>query len=69
MRIPFSIGPQGSKPFDIVGFGLNSVDFEDLWYYGHIDSSQLEWLKKDLAPLDTSTTIVTFQHIPFYSGG
>jgi len=26
VRIPFSIGPQGSKPFDIVGFGLNSVD-------------------------------------------
>lgn len=46
---------------------LNSVDFEDLWYYGHIDSVQVEWLKKDLAVLDTTTTVVTFMHIPFYS--
>jgi sulfofructose kinase len=27
VRIPFSIGPQGSRPFDIAGFGLNSVDW------------------------------------------
>ena len=26
MRIPFSIGARGSKPFDVAGFGLNSVD-------------------------------------------
>src|SRR5262245_16601332 len=26
MRIPFRIPPAGSKPFDVVGFGLNSVD-------------------------------------------
>lgn len=26
MRIPLSISPRGSKPFDIAGFGLNSVD-------------------------------------------
>jgi len=47
---------------------LNSVDFEDLWYYGHIDSVQLAWLKKDLALIDTNTTVVTYQHISFYSG-
>ena len=26
MRIPFAIPPAGSKPFDVAGFGLNSVD-------------------------------------------
>jgi Icc protein len=49
--------------------GLNSVEFEDLWYYGRIDSIQLEWLKKDVAIVSSSTPIITFQHIPFFSGG
>ena len=48
---------------------LNSLEFEDLYYYGRIDSTQMEWLKKDLSFLDPSTTVVTFQHVPFYSGG
>jgi Icc protein len=49
--------------------GLNSVDYEDLWYYGHIDSLQMEWLKKDIVNVPKTTPIVTFNHIPFYSGG
>jgi len=49
--------------------GLNSVEFEDLWYYGRIDSIQLEWLKKDVATVSPATPIITFQHIPFFSGG
>jgi hypothetical protein len=49
--------------------GLNSVEFEDLWYYGRIDSIQLDWLKKDVATVSPATPIVTFQHIPFFSGG
>lgn len=49
--------------------GLNSVDYEDLWYYGHIDSLQMEWLKKDIAHVSKTTPIITFSHIPFYSGG
>lgn len=49
--------------------GLNSVEFDDLWYYGRIDSIQLEWLKKDVATVPVNTPIVTFQHIPFFSGG
>jgi len=48
---------------------LNSLDFEDLWYYGRIDSIQLEWLKKDVATVSSTTPIVTFQHVPFFSGG
>ena len=49
--------------------GLNSLEFEDLWYYGSIDSVQLEWLKKDVALLSPSTPVVTFHHVPFFSGG
>jgi predicted phosphodiesterase len=48
--------------------GLNSLSFEDLYYYGHIDSTQLEWLKRDLAVLPLSMPIITFQHVPFFSG-
>jgi Predicted phosphohydrolases len=48
---------------------LNSLEFEDLWYYGRIDSVQVEWLKKDLATITLNTPVVTFQHVPFYSGG
>ncbi len=49
--------------------GLNSLEFEDLWYYGNIDSVQLEWLKKDIAAVSPSMPVVTFQHVPFFSGG
>jgi predicted MPP superfamily phosphohydrolase len=48
---------------------LNSLEFEDLWYYARIDSTQTAWLKKDLATINASTPVVTFQHVPFYSGG
>ena len=48
---------------------LNSLEFEDLWYYGRIDSVQLAWLEKDLSTVSSSTPVVTFQHVPFYSGG
>lgn len=49
--------------------GLDDVDFEDLWYYGHVDSVQVAWMKKDLAAVSPSTPIITFNHIPFFSGG
>ena len=48
---------------------LNSLEFDDLWYYGRIDSTQIGWLKKDLATIDASMPVVTFQHVPFFSGG
>jgi Icc-related predicted phosphoesterase len=47
--------------------GLDSVDINDLWYYGHIDATQLAWLREDLAALPPGTTVVTFNHIPFVS--
>jgi len=66
----FYFGPDYYS-FNYGGFhfiGLNSLSFEDLYYYGHIDSTQLEWLKRDIAVLPLSTPIVTFQHVPFFSG-
>ncbi len=47
--------------------GLDSVDINDLWYYGHIDADQLAWLRADLARLPERTPVVTFNHIPFVS--
>lgn len=49
--------------------GVNSVDYNDLWYYGFVDSVQLKWIEKDISSLQKSTPVVTFNHIPFYSGG
>jgi predicted MPP superfamily phosphohydrolase len=49
--------------------GLNSVDYRDLFYYGNIDSLQLEWIKRDVSGIDKTMPIVTFNHIPFFSGG
>lgn len=46
---------------------LNSVDHDDLWYYGHVDSTQVEWLKRDLAMVPDSVPVVTFNHIPFFT--
>jgi predicted MPP superfamily phosphohydrolase len=45
--------------------GLNTVDIDDMWYYGHVDSLQLAWLDRDLALIPPSTPVVTFDHIPF----
>lgn len=47
--------------------GLNTVDVDDKWYYGHVDSTQLAWLEKDLARIPPSMPVVTFDHIPFFS--
>ena len=47
--------------------GLNTVDIDDQHYYGHVDSLQLAWLERDLALVPTTTPIVTFDHIPFFT--
>lgn len=49
--------------------GINTVDIADLWYYGHVDSLQLAWLKRDIAMVPAGVPIVTFNHIPFASTG
>jgi len=48
---------------------LDDIDFEDLWYYGHVDSLQVEWLKKDLAAVPSNIPVITFAHMPMFSGG
>ena len=48
--------------------GLNTADNDDLWYYGHVDSTQLKWLAQDLSHVAAGTPIVTFNHIPLASG-
>jgi predicted MPP superfamily phosphohydrolase len=48
---------------------LDDVDFEDLWYYGHVDSIQVAWLKKDLAVVPSTIPVITFAHMPMFSGG
>ena len=47
--------------------GLNTVDIDDKWYYGHVDSTQLAWLEKDLARIPAAMPVVTFDHIPFFT--
>lgn len=47
--------------------GLNTVDIDDQWYYGHVDSRQLAWLERDLAHVPPTMPVVTFNHIPFFS--
>ena len=47
--------------------GLNTIDIDDTWYYGHVDSLQLAWLERDLAQVPAETPIVTFDHIPFFT--
>lgn len=47
--------------------GLNTVDIADLFYYGHVDSTQLRWLERDLAQVPPAMSVVTFNHIPFFS--
>jgi hypothetical protein len=43
------------------------VDIADLWYYGHVDSTQAEWLKRDLAAVPATVPVVTYNHIPFFT--
>lgn len=47
--------------------GLNSEDFDDQWYYGHVDSLQLAWLRQDLSFVPAATPVITFNHIPFFT--
>lgn len=48
--------------------GLDTVDYDDMWYHGHVDSLQLRWLAADVAVLPPDMPLVTFNHIPFVSG-
>ncbi len=49
--------------------GLDTVDYDDLWYHGHVDDLQLGWITADVAALPADVPLVVFNHIPFISGG
>ena len=49
--------------------GLNTVDYDDQWYYGHVEAAELAWLERDLAQTPETMPVVTFNHIPFFSSG
>jgi predicted MPP superfamily phosphohydrolase len=49
--------------------GLDTVDYDDLWYNGYVDEVQMAWLQEDLASLAPETPLVTFNHIPLLSAG
>jgi predicted MPP superfamily phosphohydrolase len=48
--------------------GLDTVDYDDLWYNGHVDSVQVAWIASQVARLPAGTRVVTFNHIPLVSG-
>ena len=48
--------------------GLDTVDYDDMSYYGHVDSTQLAWIDRELATVPAGMPVVTFNHIPFASG-
>lgn len=48
--------------------GLDTVDYDDLQYYGNVDSLQLSWIARDLAHVRAGTPVVSFNHIPLVSG-
>lgn len=47
--------------------GLDTVDYDDLQYYGNVDSVQLSWIAQDLSHVRAGTPVVTFNHIPLVS--
>ena len=46
---------------------LDTVDYLEMEYFGHVDPVQLEWLRQDLAQLPVGMPMVTFNHIPLTS--
>ena len=61
---------QGWYSFDQSGVhfvGLVNVVDLKAGGLGNLGDAQLEWLKRDLAPLSASTPIVVFAHIPLWS--
>ena len=54
---------------DLHFISIDAMSYQDTYYYGGIDSTQLSWLKKELKYVPSNTPIVTFNHIPFASLG
>jgi len=48
---------------------LDDVEYQNLYYFGGVDSLQLKWLQKDLKEVPESKPVITFNHLPFVSPG
>jgi hypothetical protein len=48
---------------------IDNVDYQNLYYFGGVDSLELKWLEQDLKPVSNTTPVITFNHIPFMSPG
>lgn len=48
---------------------IDGVDYQNLYYYGGVDSLQLQWIENDLKSLSLATPVITINHIPFVSPG
>lgn len=58
--------------FNYGGFhfvALDGVDYQNLYYFGHVDSLQLKWLGHNIGQIPATTPVITFNHIPFASPG
>lgn len=47
--------------------GLNTVDYQDQWYNGHVDSLQVAWIAGEMERAPVGERVLTFGHIPFVS--
>jgi len=54
---------------DIHFISIDGVGYQNLYYYGGVDETQLAWLEADLQQVASQTPIITFNHIPFVSSG
>lgn len=48
---------------------VDAVQYQNLYYYGGVDSLQLDWLTNDLNNVPADIPVITFNHIPFMSPG
>ncbi|TPG28144.1 metallophosphoesterase family protein [Mycolicibacterium hodleri] len=69
-RAAFGAGTQGAGwySFDIAGVHvIGLVNTLNMTKLGHLGTGQLEWLRKDVAPLSGDTPIIVFSHIPLFA--
>jgi predicted MPP superfamily phosphohydrolase len=48
---------------------IDAMNYQDTYYFGGVDSVQLQWLENELQHVPSTTPVVTFNHIPFISPG
>lgn len=69
-RAAFGAGSRGDGwySFDIAGVHvLGLVNTLNLKKLGHLGADQLDFIRKDLAPLSADTPIIVFSHIPLFA--